>query len=301
MGKVLITGGTGFIGRHLIPLLKEDGWGIEVLTRSAERARQVLPSDVEVTEDLTSAQQPSAIINLAGENLSARRWTQSQKNELRESRLRITRSLLEFIDNCEQPPEVLISGSAVGYYGARGDERLTEPSVAGNEFQAQLCIDWENEALKAQSRHDMRVCLLRTGIVLDKKEGALAQMLPPFRMGAGGRFGTGHQYMSWIHVRDHVRAIRFLLTNSALHGPFNLTAPRPVTNQTFTRVLGQVLGRPTFFRMPASLLKLILGEMARLLLTGQQVIPEALCEAGYDFEFSSLEQALEDLLSQEDG
>lgn len=296
MSKVLVTGGSGFIGQHLIPKLLTHDWQVEVLSRDADKAAEVLPDDVRIIESLGEAHEPTAIINLAGENLAGKRWTQAQKTEMRQSRLRTTRSLIDFIAACQQQPRVLISGSAVGVYGARGDDILTEEEKTGDEFQAHLCLDWEQEAWRAYQEHGVRVCLIRTGIVLDAEQGALAQMKTPFKLGLGGHMGTGQQYMSWIHRHDEINAILFLLDNSHCQGPYNLTAPEPVTNRQFTDQLASVLRRPALAWIPGPILKLMLGEMAHLLLTGQRVIPEKLYQAGFQFEFTQLEAALSDLL-----
>lgn len=296
MDKILVTGGSGFIGQHLIPRLLANGWQVEVLSRDADKAAGVLPQDVRIIESLTEASEPGAIINLAGENLAGGRWTQTRKTEMRQSRLRITRSLIDFIAACQQQPRVLISGSAVGVYGARSDEILTEQEEPGDEFQAHLCLDWEKEAWRAKQEHGVRVCLIRTGIVLDANQGALSQMKTPFKLGLGGHMGTGEQYMSWIHRHDEINAILFLLDNSHCQGPYNLTAPEPATNRQFTDQLAKVLHRPSFVWIPGPILKLMLGEMAHLLLTGQRVIPERLHQAGFQFEFTQLEAALSDLL-----
>ncbi len=298
MNNVLITGGTGFIGRHLIPDLLADGWRVEVLTRNATKAREALPASAVPIESLSEATPPNAVINLAGENLAAGRWTEATKREMRESRLSITRDLVEFIGSCDNRPEVLINGSAVGFYGARGDDVLDESEPAGQEFQSQLCADWEAEAVRARDEHGVRVCLIRTGIVLGARDGALAQMITPFKFGLGGHFGTGRQYMPWIHIRDEVGAIRFLLRETGCRGPYNLTAPNPVTNRRFTDTLARVLRRPSFAWMPAPALKLVVGEMAHLLLTGQRAVPRALEAAGYTFEYSELEAALKDLVGR---
>lgn len=297
MKKVLITGGTGFIGRYLIPELLADDWQVEVLTRDAARADRVLPSQVRAIESLDGASEPQALVNLAGENLAAGRWTDARRREIRDSRLRITRELVAFIGRCASPPEVLISGSAVGFYGARGNEVLDETSDPADEFQSTLCLDWEREAAKAGA-HGVRVCFARTGIVLGAGEGALGQMLTPFKFGLGGRLGSGRQYMSWIHIRDEVGALRFLLETESAEGAFNLTAPEPVSNRVFTQTLARVLHRPAFATMPAPVLKLMLGDMAHLLLTGQRALPRKLEAVGYQFAFTDLEDALDDLVGR---
>ncbi|ROO29999.1 TIGR01777 family oxidoreductase [Salinisphaera japonica] len=295
MKNILITGGTGFVGTHLIPQLLDEGWAIEVLTRDKAAAEKTLPKPVVCIESLDKASQPQAIVNLAGENLADGRWTDAGKKEMRESRLSITRDLVAFIGACDTTPAVLVSGSAVGYYGARGTEVLDEEKAPGDEFQADLCRDWEAEALKAEA-HGVRVCLIRTGIVLGAKDGALAQMITPFKFGLGGHFGSGEQYMPWIHIKDQTGAIRFLLDNDEARGPFNLAAPEPVTNQTFTDTLARVLHRPSFAWVPGPALKVAVGEMSHLLLTGQRAVPRKLQTLGYEFVFTDLEAAMADLV-----
>ncbi|HET7314816.1 TIGR01777 family oxidoreductase [Salinisphaera sp.] len=298
MNNILITGGTGFVGRHLIPELLADGWTVEVLTRDAVKARDVLPDSVTAIESLSAASAPKAVVNLAGENLADGRWTEARKRKMRESRLSITRELVDFIGRCETKPEALISGSAVGFYGARGDQVLDESASAGNEFQSQLCADWEAEATRARDEHGVRVCLIRTGIVLGANDGALAQMITPFKYGLGGHFGSGRQYMPWIHIRDEVGAIRFLLRETNCQGPYNLAAPNPATNRAFTDTLARVLHRPSFAWVPGPALKMMVGEMSHLLLTGQRAVPRALESAGYTFEYTELEAALDDLVGR---
>ena len=293
--QILITGGTGFVGTNLIPQLLDDGWDVQVLTRDKAAAEKTLPAAVSCIESLDHAAEPEAIVNLAGENLADGRWTDARKQEMRESRLSITRDLVAFIGTCETAPAVLVSGSAVGYYGARGTEVLDEDKTPGDEFQADLCRDWEAEALKAGD-HGVRVCLIRTGIVLGAEDGALPQMITPFKFGLGGHFGSGEQYMPWIHIADETGGIRFLLDNDAARGPFNLSAPEPVTNQTFTDTLARVLHRPSFAWVPGPALKVAVGEMSHLLLTGQRAVPRKLQTLGYEFVFTDLEAAMADLV-----
>ncbi|NNC23261.1 TIGR01777 family protein [Salinisphaera sp. USBA-960] len=297
MAQALVTGGTGFVGKQLCADLLADGWQVEVVTRDTERARSVLPPDARPVPSLADAKAPDAVINLAGENLAAGRWTRARKREIRESRLRITEDLVAYIRDCETPPSVLVSGSAVGYYGACGDSVVTEDTPPSSEFQSQLCEDWELAAREAE-QYGVRVCRIRTGLVLGAQEGALAQMATPFRYGLGGPIGSAAQYMPWIHIRDEVRAIRFLMATESADGAFNLTAPNPVTNKTFTHALGRVLNRPTIAWMPGPVLKVIMGEMAHLLLSGQRAEPRALQNAGFEFAFTELDAALRDLFAR---
>ena len=297
MTHVLITGGTGFIGRNLIPLLKDKSYQITVLTRSPEKYRAYpIFNDVKLTSSLSDVSPVDIVINLAGANLAAKRWSDSYKQEIVESRLNLTENLIEWLKGQSQKPHTLISGSAIGYYGARGNEELDEGSTSGSasEFQVRLCSSWEDTAHKAESL-GIRVCCIRTGVVLGD-EGALKKMLPPFKFGLGGKLGDGNQYFSWIHIQDHINAVMHLVENQELHGVFNLTAPNPVTNERLTKALGKTLNRPTFATMPAFALKIIVGEMATMLLTGQRVFPKKLVKSGFTFKHSTIDEALEDLL-----
>ena len=298
MTHVLITGGTGFIGRNLIPLLKDKSYQITVLTRSPEKYRAYpIFNDVKLTSSLSDVSPVDIVINLAGANLAAKRWSDSYKQEIVESRLNLTENLIEWLKGQSQKPHTLISGSAIGYYGARGNEELDEESTSGSasEFQVRLCSRWEDTAHKAESL-GIRVCCIRTGVVLGN-EGALKKMLPPFKFGLGGKLGDGNQYFSWIHIQDHINAVMHLIEHQELRGVFNLTAPNPVTNERLTKALGKTLNRPTFATMPAFALKIIVGEMATMLLTGQRVFPKKLVKSGFTFKHSTIDEALEDLLS----
>lgn len=297
METVLITGGTGFIGRNLIPLLQKDNYKIIVLSRTPSKYQDDFYfKHVTLVEDLSEVDHADIVINLAGANLSAKRWTDKYKQEIVNSRLNLTKELIDWMTPKERKPHTLISGSAIGYYGPRGNETLDENSTSGNasEFQVRLCSQWENAAYRAESL-GVRVCCIRTGVVLGG-ECALQQMLLPFKLGLGGKLGSGNQYFSWIHIQDHVRAVKHLIDNDSLTGAFNLTAPNPVTNETLTKTLGKVLSRPTFMTVPGFALKLAVGEMAHILLTGQRVIPKKLQESGFKFEYAELEQALTHIL-----
>ena len=289
--RILITGGSGFIGQALCRALIADRDEVVVLTRDARRARTRLPAEVALIERLRDAGEVDAVVNLAGENLADARWTDARKQALRESRLGATRALVEWMAARERRPYVLVSGSAVGWYGPRGDEELGEDASPGTDFAAKLCRDWESEAEAARAL-GVRVCRIRTGIVLDADGGALAKMLLPFRLGLGGRFGDGSQWMSWIARADVVGLILWLIKTESAHGAYNATAPVPVTNADFSTALGAVLHRPVMLPAPAFALRAMLGEMADLLLTGQRVVPVRALAEGFRFRYSDLSPAL---------
>ncbi|SFF24462.1 hypothetical protein SAMN04488120_101139 [Fontimonas thermophila] len=292
---VLVTGGTGFIGRPLCAELRQRGHRVSVLTRSAVRAAARLGSDVRCIErlDALAGDPPEGCIHLAGENLGAGRWTPARKRAFVDSRVHTTRHLVDGLARFAPRPRVLISASAIGWYGARGDEPLTEeaPPGAQHEFTVQLCQAWEDEARRAEA-HGLRVCRVRIGIVLERDGGSLARMWLPFRLGLGGPIGSGAQWMSWIHRADLVALLIWLLENPAAHGVYNGTAPEPVTNRTFTRALGRALHRPAWLPMPGFVLRLVLGEMADIVLTGQRVVPQRALEQGFVFRYPELSAAL---------
>ena len=292
----LITGGSGFIGSALCRSLAADGHRITVLTRDIARAKRRVPAGVLPIDRLDFARDVDAIVNLAGENLAGGRWSAARKREFLASRIGTTKRLLDWIGRQERAPAVLVSGSAVGWYGPRGDEELDENARIGSDFSAHLCRDWEAEARKAEAL-GVRVCLLRTGIVLDRDGGALKQMLLPFRCGLGGPMGHGRQWMSWIARSDLVALIRWLVDNAAASGAWNATAPTPVTNGEFAATLARALHRPCVLRTPAFALKLLFGEMADLLLTGQRVIPARASAAGFAFNHPQLAPALDAILA----
>jgi len=291
----LITGGSGFIGTALCRNLVADGHRATVLTRNSTRARPRLPAHVALVEALDSVADVDAIVNLAGENLAAGRWTARRKREFFDSRVGTTRRLLEWIARQERKPRVLVSGSAIGWYGPRGDEELTEGAMPGTDFSADLCRAWEAEATKAEA-FGLRVCCVRTGIVLDRDGGALKRMLLPFRLGIGGRMGDGRQWMSWIARADLVALLRWLAGSAAASGPFNGTAPAPVRNAEFAGTLAAALHRPALLATPAPVLKLLFGEMADLLLTGQRVLPARATADGFCFRYPELPAALAAIL-----
>ncbi|WP_192457498.1 TIGR01777 family oxidoreductase [Musicola keenii] len=297
--QLLITGGTGLIGRPLVQRLLSLSHQITVVTRDPEQARQILGTQVNYWHNLndkTSLDGFDGVINLAGEPIASKRWSAAQKERLCQSRWEITQRLTQLIQNSQTPPSVFLSGSAVGYYGDQGQGVVTEDEPAHDDFTHTLCARWEALALDAES-DKTRVCLLRTGIVLSREGGALAKMLPLFRVGLGGPIGSGKQYLPWIHIDDMINAILYLLDNPILGGPFNMVSPYPVRNEKFSAMLAHVLDRPAFLRTPGWALKLALGEAATLLLGGQRAIPQRLEKAGFGFRFFELEEALADLLN----
>ncbi|KNC07083.1 TIGR01777 family protein [Pantoea sp. BIGb0393] len=294
---LLITGGTGLIGRHLIPRLLQLGHQVSVVTRDVAAAREKLNPNVALWSGINQQSDLNGIdgvINLAGEPIADKRWTEQQKQRLCESRWQITEQLVSLIHASSHPPQFLISGSATGFYGDTGDLVLTEDDPGHDEFTHALCARWEQLALTAQSDRT-RVCLLRTGVVLAKEGGALAKMKLPFKLGVGGPIGSGKQYLPWIHIDDLVNALLWLIDHPELRGPFNMVAPYAVRNEQFAATLGHVMHRPAFMRTPASAIKLMMGESAVLVLGGQHVLPKRLEESGFGFRWYDLEQALQDV------
>jgi len=288
--RIVITGGTGFLGTGLVDRLRALGHVVTVLARHPKGPGEIEwspgGSPVALTRALDGA---DAVINLAGAPID-RRWTKAHKRELWESRVTLTRALVDAMRRASPVPSTLINGSAMGIYGDRGDEPLTEASVPGTGFLASLAEAWEKEALAAAPR--TRVVLLRTGIVLDKDGGALPKMALPFRFLVGGPVGSGRQYLSWIHRSDWVSMVTWVLANTAVSGPLNVTAPHPVTNREFTRTLGRAMRRPALMPAPAFALRALLGEMAEMILTGQRVLPAKAHELGFGFSYPLLEPAL---------
>lgn len=295
---ILITGGTGFIGGALCQRLTGAGHHVIVLSRNPDRVPAVCGAAVRGVSDLSEipAQQAvDAFINLAGASIAQGRWSEARKQELVASRVQTTAKIIGFMAGRDQRPECLISASAIGYYGAQNDTELDEHAPPVLEFQHELCAQWEAEARKAEAL-GVRTAIIRLGIVLGPGGGALSNMLPPFRFGLGGPIGNGQQWMSWVHREDVLRAIETLLEKSQLSGPFNMTAPNPVRNAEFARTLGRTLNRPAFLPMPGFVLRILLGEFAHLLLTGQRVVPQRLSEAGFRFQHEKLASALADIL-----
>ena len=291
--KVLITGGTGFIGQAYIKWRQPHGMNFTCITRNPERAKKILGPDVRTVSSLMEVDEEAfdAVINLCGEPIADRRWSEKRKKLLRYSRLTMTHALVDWMAMSEKKPSVFISGSAIGYYGTHpGDDLLVEASAVRQGFTHSLCADWEEEAMRA-AELGVRVCLIRTGVVLGEG-GALKKMLPPFKMGVGGPIGDGRQWMSWIHLEDELRAIDFLLRHQTLQGAFNLTAPEASRNAEFAQALGRSLKRPAKLPLPPFVVELMLGEGAELLLEGQRVYPQRLMQAGFEFKYPELDQAL---------
>ncbi|MGM0703365.1 MAG: TIGR01777 family oxidoreductase [Pseudomonadota bacterium] len=299
--RVLITGGSGFVGQRLCQRLSEAGHELLVVSRDPEAVRSRLPTGTDIRHSVLDFVEspPQAIVNLAGESIAAKRWSDEQKTRLIDSRVNVTRDLVILCEQLSQRgdpvPQVMVSGSAMGYYGDQGDREVSEETPPHDEFAHRLCKRWEDAAREAEE-FGTRVAWLRIGLVLDADGGSLQKMLPPFKLGLGGRFGSGRQSMPWIHREDLVRAILFLLERDDLEGPFNGSAPHPVTNAEFARTLAGQLGRPAFLPVPAIVLETALGEMSRLLLTGADMRPKRLLEAGFTFRFETLEAALADIL-----
>jgi uncharacterized protein (TIGR01777 family) len=273
--NIAVTGGSGFIGKALTGHLQAAGHHVTAISIRNAPARDVFAGC-------------DAVVNLAGEPV-AQRWTAAARERIRNSRVEGTRKLVAALR--EQPPRILVSASAIGYYGSRGDEVLTEDSQPAADFLAKVCVDWEREAHAAEAL-GVRVVTPRLGVVLGPNGGALAQMLLPFKLGVGGRLGTGRQCMSWIHLDDVVSLIEFAIVNETLSGPVNATAPTPVTNAEFTRALATVLHRPAVLPVPAFAVKLLFGEMSQVILGSQRAIPEVASRAGFSFRYSEVGRAL---------
>ena len=298
--KIVITGASGFIGSLLADHLWKQRHHLILLSRNPPREFNVThqqwvpwaPGSSGEWEDLIDG--VDGIINLAGEPIAAKRWSDVQKEKIRFSRVETTNALVKAIGKTKQKPKFLISSSAVGYYGGRGDEIVTEETAPGNDYLARVCVDWEMEARKAES-FGIRVALVRTGIVLDKGQGALAKMVVPFKYFIGGPLGSGDQWMPWIHIEDQIGLLLFLIENQNARGPFNATAPNPVTMTEFCKTIGTVLNRPSWATVPAGMLTLVIGEMAEMLLNGQRAVSQAAAKLGYEFKYGNLLPALKSL------
>lgn len=298
MATIFITGGTGLIGTAIIDQWLKDGHQLIVQSRYPQKVKQLFADKVIAVRAITEVTQPiDGILNLAGEAIADARWSQARKQALFDSRVTLTEQLIAGIKQNKLKPQWMISGSAVGWYGNQYGRVLTETSGYQDEFAHRLCSAWEQAAQQAKDL-GIRLCLLRTGLVLAPNGGFLKRMLLPFKLGLGGRIGDGQQYMPWVHLEDMVRLIEFLRSNEKLSGVFNATAPNPVTNAEFSKALARQLKRPACLPLPATLLKLGLGEMAELLLHGQRAIPEKATTAGFKFDYTDLDTALNNVLQR---
>jgi uncharacterized protein len=302
--KLVVSGGTGFLGAPLCETWAEEGHDVRILTRSLAPGQSQHDSgtgvpgitrmgwraDGDVSTLVPILEGADAVVHLAGESVADGRWTAARKRALQSSRIDTTRHLVQAIGKCARPPAVLVSGSAVGYYGDRGAEPVTEASAPGQDFLARLCVEWESEAERAAAA-GVRVVLLRTGIALERSGGALAKMMLPFRLFVGGRIGSGRQWVPWIHRLDWVEMVRWIVDTPQVRGAVNATAPHPVTNAEFTRALARALKRPALFPAPGFALRIALGEMAESLLTGQRAIPAVAKAGGFHFRYPEIEIA----------
>jgi uncharacterized protein (TIGR01777 family) len=306
--RVFITGGTGLVGRRLIKRLMERGDSAVALTRRYAQARQLFGPEVTLVEGdpmqagdwMDAVADCDAVIHLAGENIFGRRWNAAFKSLLHDSRVRSTEQVVEALRRkparADGQPKVLVNASAIGFYGPRDDEELTEESPPGSDFLANLCIEWEKAARAAESA-GVRVAMIRIGVVLDKEGGALAKLLTPFKLGVGGPVSSGRQWMSWIHHADLIGLFLLALDRADAAGPINGTAPNPVTNRDFGKALGHALHRPSFVPTPGLALRVLLGEAATLVVTGQRVLPRRALGLGYSFQYPTLEAALAEILA----
>jgi uncharacterized protein (TIGR01777 family) len=298
--QILITGGTGLIGKQLCRALLAEGHELTVFSRNPATVPAKCGAGVHAIAalaDWNTGQTFDAVINLAGEPIVDAPWTEARKQVLWESRVTLTEELVRHIVLAGHKPAVLLSGSAVGYYGNRGNEETYEAADAGKDFPARLCKGWEDAAHGAEQA-GVRVCLLRTGLILSNQGGLLGRMVPPFKLGMGASLGDGKQWMSWVHIDDYVAMVLKLLHDAHASGPYNKTAPRPVTNAEFTAALAKALHRPALFAAPAPLLKMAMGERACLVLEGQKVLPGKITAAGYRFQYSNLADALGNLFDK---
>lgn len=307
--RLIITGGSGMLGRRLTDRLAAAGHEVIILSRSPEKVTG-LPANARAVawDGKTSAgwghlaDGSDVIVNLAGESIAGyrflpARWTDARKQLLRDSRINAGAAVVEAVSKASERPSLVIQASAIGYYGAHGDERLDEQSPPGDDFLASLCVEWEAGTASVES-FGVRQVVTRTGLVLSEEEGTLPRVLLPYRLFVGGPFGTGTQYWSWIHEEDYIGSMLFLIENQAASGPVNLTAPRPLTNNEFGKTLGRILHRPHLIPVPGFALRALVGEVAMVVMTGQRVLPVQLQKLGYNFRFAQLEPALEDLVGR---
>jgi uncharacterized protein (TIGR01777 family) len=307
--NVFVAGGTGLIGCRLVRRLLQRQDKVVIVTRRPETAQTLLGSECRIVPGDPTQPGPwmdavadcQAVVNLAGENLFSRRWNADFKQVLRDSRVKSTENLVKALAQSARSaagtPRVLVNASAVGYYGPQGDEELTEESPPAKDFLGQVCVEWERAASKAESA-GVRVAIVRIGVVLDRKGGALGRLLPQFQVGMGGSIGSGKQWISWIHHADLTGILLLALDNPSAQGPINAMAPHPVTNRDFAQGVAQTLGRPSFLSMPEFALRMMLGEVADVVLTGQRVLPKKALALGYGFQFPTLNETLADALKE---
>ena len=298
--KIMITGGTGFVGTQLTSRLIQDGYEVTILTRSLKGGKKISPGISYLEGDPTqkgpwqeAIKHHDAVINLAGASIFSK-WTEEHKKAIRESRVNTTRNIVEGIPSSPEKPFTLFSTSAVGYYGFCGDEELTEESPHGDDFLASIAVEWEGEALKARDK-GARVVITRFGIVMGEKGGALSQMIPLFKKYIGGPIGSGRQWFSWVHIKDLAEAFAFLLKHPEISGPVNVCSPNPVRNKDLARALGRALHKPSFMPAPGFMIKLVLGEFGSVILEGQRVIPKRLLENGFVFQYAEIDKALQSI------
>jgi uncharacterized protein (TIGR01777 family) len=301
--KILMSGGTGFVGTQLTSRLVQEGHEVTILTRSRTGAEKAIPGISYLQGDPTqkgpwqrAIENHEIIINLAGASIFSK-WTEGHKKAIRESRVNITQNIVEGIPSHPQRQFTLFSTSAVGYYGFCGDEELTEESPHGEGFLAKIAVEWEGEALKARDK-GARVVITRLGIVLGEKGGALSQMIPLFKKYIGGPIGSGRQWFSWVHIKDLAAAFVFLMKHPEISGAVNLCSPNPVRNEDLAKALGKVLHRPSFIPAPGFMVKLVLGEFGSVILEGQRVIPRRLLENGFVFQYADINRALQSIVGQ---
>lgn len=307
--RIVIAGGTGLIGRMLVNSLVSDDHEVTILSRNPEKSRQVLPAGIRmaqwdgrsVGDWVESIENVDVLVNFAGENLAGEdffpeRWTKDKKRRIRESRLDSGRAIVDALKQIKQKPAVLLQSSAVGYYGVRGDEIITEATPPISDFLADVAVEWEATTSEVESMGVRRI-VVRTGLILTTEGGPLTRLLPFYKLYGGNYFGNGKQWWAWIHWHDEIRALRFLMEHESAAGPFNLTAPNPVTNRDFGKALGQAMNRPSYVPVPAFAMKLMMGEVATIVLDGQRAIPENLGALGFTFRFPEVIPALNDILS----
>ncbi len=303
--KILVTGGTGTIGKPLCVELLRQKFAVAALTRNAEKARDIIHARTQVLEwnpskhDISWADNCGdidAVVNLAGASIADQRWSRERRKLLISSRINATETIIRAVDQGRIKPEVLINASAIGYYNNHPEKEFTEDDDPGPGFLSEICKEWERSALKAEEL-GVRVCRIRIGAVLSMDGGALRKMLPIFRIGLGGKLGSGSQWFSWIHITDIISAIIYLIKNEKGSGAFNIVSPEPVTNNEFTKEMSKALNKPAFFTVPNAALRLRFGEMADVLIGSQKVIPKRMTGSGFKFSFPTIYSALEDLLT----